>query len=638
MTAIIGLAGSDDPDPQSLVRAALGRMAARGSEIPEVWSTNAATLGVVSDAWEVGAERPDNARLAVEEGVAVVADASLYYITELRDALHRKSGAEVASTSPAALILAAYRVWGEREFLHHIEGDFAFILWDSRTRRLIAARDHAGARPLFYAQRGAGLAVASRLDGLTRLPGVDTTLDMLSIADDALFMRVNNPQATAYSAIKRLPAGHRLDWQSDGGKAPTTQRWWEVPIFLRGDGPPFEEALEELRRLIVAAVAERAVHPGRSAIWLSGGYDSSALFAASHIAAKERRIEPLTPVSMSHPEGDAGREDELIEQSTGFWQVAPIWVNVDSVPPMANMVAAARARDEALYHTYEQSNRTLAAATRSAGFRVAVVGNGGDQFFSAGVSRLADHFKSGRFTTLAREWREAGGGNDWRLFFRTAVIPNLPSRALVVAKALRHGRPLQQSLARRFPSWSNVSFNQLSELKRLNAVGLERRRGEGHAALEQSYFLRHVTGERVNAAYTATGLLDGIEVRAPLFDSRVIRFASGRPLEESYSRRENKRLLRGAFRGFLPEAILGPRTARTGLPSGSLMRAAREHAAWAVAERGKGMILADLNVIDGNKFLERAAVWLNQGRGDVEEAAALVATTQVECWLLARLG
>jgi hypothetical protein len=167
---------------------------------------------------------------------------------------------------------------------------------------------------------------------------------------------------------------------------------------------------------------------------------------------------------------------------------------------------------------------------------------------------------------------------------------------------------------------------------------LTRRRGEGHAAVDQSWFLRHVTGERINAAYTATGLLDGIEVRSPLLDSRVIRFASGRPLEECYSRRENKRLLRGAFRGFLPDAILGPRTARTGLPSRSLLRAATEHAAWAIARSGKGIILADLGVIDGKKFLDRASVWLSQGGGDVEEAAAVVAATQVECWLLARLG
>jgi asparagine synthetase B (glutamine-hydrolysing) len=156
--------------------------------------------------------------------------------------------------------------------------------------------------------------------------------------------------------------------------------------------------------------------------------------------------------------------------------------------------------------------------------------------------------------------------------------------------------------------------------------------------VEQSWFLRHVTGERINSAYTATGLLDGIELRAPLFDARVIRFASGRPLSESYSEKENKRLLRGAFRGYLPENILEPRTGRTGLPTRSLIRAAKEHAAWAVAECDKGIILADTGVIDGKKFLARASDWLTQLGGDIEEAAALVAATQVECWLRARLG
>ena len=55
-------------------------------------------------------------------------------------------------------------------------------------------------------------------------------------------------------------------------------------MFSRGDGPPFDEAKEELRRIIVAAVQERCRHPSGSAIWLSGGYDSSTLFAASQWA------------------------------------------------------------------------------------------------------------------------------------------------------------------------------------------------------------------------------------------------------------------------------------------------------------------------------------------------------------------
>lgn len=629
MTAIVGLFDVAGGDARAIARAALSAMYPRGTERVEVWSEGAVALGAVSDAWEVG-DHAGAARLAADERAVVATDASLYYLSDLTAALRAVGGS--SPRSPAELMLAAYAAWGDA-FLERLEGDFALVLWDRQRRRVVAARDHSGARPLFYSELGNGLAVASRLDGLTRLPGFDAKLNLLSVADDALFMRLNNPSATAYTAASRIPASHRLDWRP--ASSANITRWWDVPVFLRGDGPPFTEAVEELRRLIVNAVGERSP-PSGTAIWLSGGYDSSALFAASHISARERGLLPAHPVSISYPLGDPGREDELISASAAFWHTTPTWMRVEDVPSLADAVDTARIRDEPMYHTYEIANRALARTTRAAGFSTAIVGNGGDQFFSAGVSRLADHFRRGRFLTLARDWREAGGGRDWRLFVRTVVLPNMPDSAIAVADRLRQRRSTQHRLARQLPSWANRDFAELEAIEALNRVALTRRRGEGHAALDQSWFLRHVTGERVNAAYTSTGLLDEITITSPLFDARVIRFAAGRPMEESYSRRENKRLLRAAFKGFLPREVLGPRSSRTGLPQRTLFRTATEHGKWVMAENSKGMILADLHVIDGSKFLSRANVWAEGGSADVEEAAALVAAAQSECWLRAR--
>ena len=633
MTAIVGLFDIAAQHAAAIARAALVGMHARGKERVELWHDSGTALGAVSDAWEVGGDGPVAARIAADDKAVVATDATLYYLSDLSAGL-RAAGHAVPVLSPAALILAAFRAWGD-SFLEHIEGDFALILWDRVERRVVAARDHTGVRTLFYTTQPGGLAIASRLDGLTTLPSFDKKLNLVSIADDALFLRVQNPGGTAYASAARLPAGHRLDWSPSS--APRLTRWWEVPVFLRGDGPPFAEATEELRRLIVAAVAERTAQSG-TAIWLSGGYDSSSLFAASQISARETGTQPARPVSISYPPGDPGREDEFIEQSARFWNVTPTWMSVDDVPSLTAPVELAGLRDEPMYHTYETANRALARTTRSAGCSSALVGNGGDQFFSAGVARLADHFRKGRFLTLARDWREAGGGRDWRLFAKTVVLPNLPAYAIAVANGLRQRRTMQHRLARQLPSWANLNFAELEQLQALNRTPLQRRRDEGHAALEQSWFLRQVTGERVNAAYTGTGLLDGVEVRTPLFDQRVVRFAAGRPLEESYSRRENKRLLRAAFKGYLPQEVLGPRTARTGLPQRTLFRTATEHARWVTAETSMGMILADLGVIDGSKFLSRVRLWAGEGRADVEEAAALVASAQAECWLRARFG
>jgi asparagine synthetase B (glutamine-hydrolysing) len=424
-----------------------------------------------------------------------------------------------------------------------------------------------------------------------------------------------------------------LTWQQH--TEPKVNRWWEIPYFVRGDGPPLDEALPELRRLIVAAVSERTKHPGGSAIWLSGGYDSPTLYAASQSAASADGSPPAKAVSVSYPKDDPGYEDDYIEAATNFWNDVPAWVDVTSISALESPLARARLRDEPFHHSYELWNAALAKATQALGRRVAIIGNGGDQFFSASTVRLVDHLRGGRLLTLAREWREAGGGN-WKAFAREVVAPILPKSARAVASSLRQGRPLQHRLARPIPSWANGTFGHMRALVDLNQTPLDRRPGESYVSVDQSWSLRHVAHERVVAALSEIAMLEGVEVRHPLFDSRVIHFAAGRPLAECYSRRENKRLLRGAFAGLLPEKLLGPRPTRTGQPLRYFKRTAAAHARFAATEWANGMILADLGVIEGRKFLARVSEIPDRGLVDLDEGVAVVATVQSECWLRAR--
>src|SRR5690606_15828720 len=94
-------------------------------------------------------------------GVWVAADAAIYYRDDLRDALLAAGVAVGADSSPAALVLAAYRAWGTGAAAR-LEGDLAFLIWDQPRRRLVAARDFVGRRPLYIASLAdGGIAVAS---------------------------------------------------------------------------------------------------------------------------------------------------------------------------------------------------------------------------------------------------------------------------------------------------------------------------------------------------------------------------------------------------------------------------------------------------------------------------------------------
>ena len=116
-------------------------MRPRGADLSAIWRDDVALLGVARHSWEMDPGFSGPLLAAEEGGIAVVADASIFYRRELRNALER-AGVAPASDAPSHLILAAYRAWGPA-CTERLEGDWAFILWDHGARR--GQRDQAPA-------------------------------------------------------------------------------------------------------------------------------------------------------------------------------------------------------------------------------------------------------------------------------------------------------------------------------------------------------------------------------------------------------------------------------------------------------------------------------------------------------------
>src|SRR5690242_19500636 len=119
-----------------------------------IWRGAGALLAVARHPWEMALSFSGDALVLVEDDLAVAADASVYYCDDLRAALAR---AHVGVTGPSAshLILAAYRAWGA-DCAAHLEGDFAFVVWDAKSRTVVAARDFSGKRTLYYSSQSHG--------------------------------------------------------------------------------------------------------------------------------------------------------------------------------------------------------------------------------------------------------------------------------------------------------------------------------------------------------------------------------------------------------------------------------------------------------------------------------------------------
>lgn len=629
MSVLLALVGEPARIADGDARARLERaLPTGGSSVQLARVGDDVLLGVASPTWDEGAAQ----RVATDGRYTVIAHAAILYRADLAAALRRTTVAPCPPDAPAAAwILAAVQAWRWR-CIEQLEGEFAFVVWDAHERVLFAARDHGGARPLFFARIGTGLAVASSARLLHALPGCRRDWNLLALAEDAADIDLTHAHETAFAAVERVPGGFALEARSGG--ALRLYRWWEIPVFEQDSGVPFEEAAEELRRLLVEAVVERSDLSRGSVVMLSGGYDSTAIYAAgSHGLATPPAPTPLHSVSFSHPPGDPGREDELIEAVTRRWGATPYLIPMESVPAGEPSLERARQRDEPFYHTYELWNRALAIGCRAQSSRIALNGNGGDPWFSTSPVFLADLFRRGHWLEFRREWQALAGKMTWYGVFKTAIQPNIPPALLPVIARLRGGRPLADAQVRPLPGWLSQELRRSPELLERRRVQYARRPGEGHSAAERTWFLRSAFAERTTALVFSICQREGVELRTPLLDSRIVRFAATRPRWESSSRRQNKYLLRRSMQGLLPDEVLAPRKERTGLPVSYLDRTLDAHLKEGREAFQSGMLLAELQVSDHRKLLDEIDSFLAGRMNDREQAAALVAAVQAEWWL-----
>ncbi len=179
------------------------------------------------------------------------------------------------SQSDTEVALAAFARWGAA-CLDRFIGMFAFLIWDERERRLFAARDRFGVKPLNYHAASDGtLRIASEIGALTAA-GVDARPDVTAWATYLASGLHDHAGRTFWDGIRPLPAGHCLTWHEQ-----TTRVWeWydlEARVGSGQDARPLETVEEEYSALLAESVALRFRSDVPVGINLSGGLDSSML-------------------------------------------------------------------------------------------------------------------------------------------------------------------------------------------------------------------------------------------------------------------------------------------------------------------------------------------------------------------------
>ena len=311
----------------------------------------------------------------------IVFNGEIYNFRELRSEL-AAGGTRLLSESDTEVLLHAFMAWGP-DCLSRLRGMFAFAIWDAEERRLFAARDRFGVKPLYKRMVGTQLWLSSQVKPLVRVsPGL--TRSVAGRAGFLLWGHLPEP-FTPFEEIEAVPAGHYLMWSLDDEAVPRLSAWSDLgedvdeSLRLAGAVNSRAEADEVLRESMLDSVRAHLVADVPVGVFLSGGLDSSTLAALQvQTAAGD---EPVRSVTLGFREyvgtsADETPHAEALAARLGTRHHTE-WVSrSDFVEELPRLLASMDQPTLDGVNTY-----LVSMVTRRAGVKVALSGVGGDELF-----------------------------------------------------------------------------------------------------------------------------------------------------------------------------------------------------------------------------------------------------------------
>jgi asparagine synthase (glutamine-hydrolysing) len=304
--------------------------------------------------------------------ICITFNGEIYNYLDLRKELTER-GHVFRTQSDTEVILEAYRAWGTGS-LAHLNGMFAFGLYDSLQRQLFLARDRAGEKPLFYRLTPGRLVFASELKALMADPTCPRKVDLEALEHYLAYGYVPG-QLCILDGVRKLEQGQALTYDLDAENL-HAWRYWELPEPARAPNRPTNDLLEELEGLLLDSVRRRLVADVPVGILLSGGIDSS-LVTAMAARVSSRAVKTFTISFPGHAAFDESPHARTVAQhfGTNHVEMAAEPATVDLLPKLARQYDEPMA-DSSMVPTYLVSCLVRQHAT------VALGGDGGDELFA----------------------------------------------------------------------------------------------------------------------------------------------------------------------------------------------------------------------------------------------------------------
>jgi asparagine synthase (glutamine-hydrolysing) len=204
----------------------------------------------------------------------LVFNGEIYNYIELREELRAK-GEVFLTESDSEVLLRAYAVWGDA-CLNRLRGMFAFLIWDARERRMFAARDRYGIKPLYLARSDSSYAFGSEIKQLLGMPGVSGRMNIARVHDFLASGMSDHTSETMFDGVTQVRAGECVTVETGRGRPVATIRRW-YPARAGHVAMTEAEAANRFHELLVDSVKLHLRSDVRVGSCLSGGLDSSSI-------------------------------------------------------------------------------------------------------------------------------------------------------------------------------------------------------------------------------------------------------------------------------------------------------------------------------------------------------------------------
>jgi len=480
----------------------------------------------------------------------------IYNYVELREEL-RGLGHPFSTQSDTEVMLAAWRQWG-RECLHRFNGMFAFVLLDRARRRLFAARDRFGVKPLYYWVSPDGLiAFASEIKQFMVMPGWRARVNSQRAYDFLAWGVCDHTDETLFEGVFQLRGGEALELDlafdrpcrlRPGGRLPV-HRWYELEG--RAFSGTLEEAGREFRHLLTDSVRLRLRADVPVGSCLSGGLDSSSIVCVMNGLLREHNAHALQRTFSACATVKRFDEREFVDEVVRHTGTDAHYVYPSHEELFPQLDRITNHQDEPFGSTSIFAQWHVLKLAAENGVKVVLDGQGADEqlagyhgFFGA---RYAGLLRGLRWLTFARETRAAKAlhGHSASMSLQYALNGVLPEPLRQPLRRLA-GRPANK------PPW-------------LDLATLRAEPRDPFRAVDAAYSSSVAVMSHMQLAATSLPMLlhwedrdsmaHSVEAREPFLDYRLVEFVLGLPEEYKIAEGVTKRVLREGMRGVLPEKV-----------------------------------------------------------------------------------